>query len=69
MKTNKGNFKGYVAGRINGYKIVEGIGPYGGEWMARCTITGHCDTAVFLCRDDAEQHARLSRESEMNGAA
>jgi hypothetical protein len=49
-------FRGYVVSRICGYKIIEGIGPNGGQWLAAT----RGDAVIFKTRRHAEEHAVCS---------
>jgi hypothetical protein len=51
-------FHGYVHSRIGGYKIIEGIGPHGGDWMAK----GRGEAKIFDNKKDAIEHARNSED-------
>lgn len=50
------SFDGYVVTRIGPYKILQGIGRYGGSYAAQ----GRGETVVFTSRKEAEEHATLS---------
>lgn len=51
-------FSGSVAARINGYKIIEGSGVNGGQWL----VEGHGERQTYNNRHDAEEHARQAEE-------
>ena len=47
---------GYVVNRIGRYRILEGLGPYGGFWFA----IGRGEKVCFSTRREAEEHAEVS---------
>ena len=48
-------FTGFTVKTINGYKIIEGTGVYGGDWAAK----GHKELVIFGTRREAEEHAEM----------
>lgn len=57
-------FQGFIVDRIGDvhpYEIVEGVGPNGGQWMAREVTRHQPEYYVANSRQEAEQHAELSQ--------
>ena len=52
-------YGGYVVNRIGRYKIIEGVGPSGGDWAAK----GRGELVILPSRAEAEEHAHLSEET------
>ena len=55
-----GNISGYTSDRIGRYKVIEGIGPNGGDWFA----VGGGETKRFKTRQQAIEHCKLSQEMD-----